>query len=85
MRLSVHLAVVQANVATWRAARERRQRLERDLNCFMTSAERQDLLATLNRYPDPTSLEARELLIARTMRDPFVCGRRCVLVDHPDR
>ena len=85
MRLSVHLAVVRANVFTWRAARARRQRLERDLNCFMTSAERQDLLATLNRYPDPTSLEARELLIARTMRDRVRLWPAMRPVDHPDR
>jgi hypothetical protein len=63
MRLSARLIVLEANLANRRAARERRRQLERELGCFVTPAERQDLLATLDRYPDPATGEMRELLI----------------------
>jgi hypothetical protein len=56
------MLLLKADVATRRAARERRHRLERDIACFATAAERQDLLATLERYPDNMTCEVRGIL-----------------------
>ncbi|MDQ1720887.1 MAG: hypothetical protein QOI26_621 [Pseudonocardiales bacterium] len=68
MSLRARLVVFEANLANRRAARERLRQLERDVNCFVTPAERQDLLATLDRYPDAATTEIRELLIRGAMR-----------------
>jgi HEAT repeat protein len=43
------LILLRANRTTRRAARERRKQLERELACYRTTAERDDLLATLDQ------------------------------------
>jgi hypothetical protein len=68
MRLPARLIVREANRANRRAARQRRRRLEHDVKFFVTSAERQDLLAALDRYPDRVTTEIRELLIRGAMQ-----------------
>jgi len=69
IKVSARLIVLDANLANWRAARERRRRLERELSCFVTPAEQRDLLATLDRYPDSATCELRELLARRATRN----------------
>ena len=56
-----------------RAARERRRTLERELSGYRTTAERDDLLATLDRYPDGMTHELREIL-SRQARDDSLWG-----------
>jgi hypothetical protein len=68
MGLAARVVVLEANLAKWRAAGERRRQLERDVSCFVTAAERRDLLATLDRYPDAATSEIRELLIRGAMQ-----------------
>jgi hypothetical protein len=62
MRLSARVLVVSAELTKWRAARKRRQRLARDIACFVTPGERQELLSMLDRYPDEVSHEVRDAL-----------------------
>jgi hypothetical protein len=62
MSLGTHLFVVQANAATRKAARQRRRDLERELAGYSTPAQRCDLEAMLDRYPDGVTYEIREIL-----------------------
>jgi hypothetical protein len=62
MRLRTRLLLLNAELATRRAARERRRNLHRDLACFTTTAERDDLFATLEAYPEPIAEEVRTIL-----------------------
>ena len=54
--------LLRANRTTRLAARERRKKLERELACYRTTAERADLFAMLDRYPDGMTHEVREIL-----------------------
>jgi hypothetical protein len=63
------LILLRANRTTRRAARERRKQLERELACYRTTAERDDLLATLDRYPDGVTHELREILSRQAYND----------------
>ena len=49
------------------ADRERRARLERELAAFSTPAQRCDLEATLDQYPDGTTCEIREILASQAL------------------
>jgi hypothetical protein len=49
------------------ADRERRSRLERELAAFSTPAQRRDLEATLDRYPDPITCEIRDILASQSV------------------
>ena len=69
VKLSARLTLLEANRATRRAARERRRRLEHEMSFFVTPTERLDLLATLDRYPDPVTWELRELLSRSATRN----------------
>jgi hypothetical protein len=44
------------------ADRERRSQLKRELAAYSTPAQRYDLVATLDRYPDGTTHEIRDIL-----------------------
>jgi hypothetical protein len=67
MRLAARLLLLRAGLTTRRSARERRKQLERDLACYATPAERDDLLATLDQYPDGVTHELREILAWQAM------------------
>ena len=56
-----------AATITRRAARERRLALERELADYGTPAQREDLEATLDRYPDGVTHELREILCRQRM------------------
>ena len=58
-----------------RAARERRRTLERELAGYRTTAERDDLFATLDRYPDGMTHELREILSRQARNDLWGGGR----------
>jgi hypothetical protein len=49
------------------ADRERRSLLERELAAYSTPAQRFDLEATLDRYPDDITLEIRDILARQAM------------------
>jgi hypothetical protein len=50
-----------------KAARERRSALERELAAYSTRAQRCDLEATLDRYPDDITYELRDILASQVM------------------
>ena len=83
MRLLARLVVLEANLAKRRAAGERWRQLKRDVSCFVTPAERQDLLATLDRYPDAATREIRELLIRGAMQHHVQAWPAIRPVDRP--
>jgi hypothetical protein len=57
------LMVAAAFTQTWpEEARTRRRALERELAAYSTPAQRQDLEATLDRYPDDAAGELRDIL-----------------------
>ena len=74
-RLAARLILVCANRTTRRAARERRKTLERELGGYRTTAERDDLFATLDQYPDGMTHELREILSQQTRNDLWGGGR----------
>jgi hypothetical protein len=49
------------------ADRERRSQLKRELAAYSTPAQRYDLVATLDRYPDATTREIRDILASPPM------------------
>jgi hypothetical protein len=69
MTLAARLLVFRARRATRRAARERRRRLARDLAGYRTPAERGELEAICDRYPDGTTWELRQLLAQQALAD----------------
>jgi hypothetical protein len=58
----------------------RRSELERELAGYTTSAQRRDLEATLDQYPDDVTRELRDILARQAMAaaGPQIpgCGRR---------
>jgi hypothetical protein len=60
------------------ADRERRSRLERELAAYSTPAERRDLEAILDRYPDGIAYELRDILASQAMasRNTGIPGAR---------
>ena len=68
-RLAARMFLLRANRTTRRAARERRKKLERELACYRTTAERADLFAMLDRYPDGMTHEVREILNRQAYND----------------
>jgi hypothetical protein len=51
-----------------RAARERRRRLVREIAEYRTPAERDDLMAAVDRCPNPGREEIRRLLVRAAIR-----------------
>jgi hypothetical protein len=49
------------------AASPRRRELERELAAYCTPAQRRDLEATLDRYPDSATRELRDILVGQAM------------------
>jgi hypothetical protein len=65
MSLAARLLVTHARAATRAAARDRRRKLERELAGYSSPADRMDLEAMLDRYPDGVTHEIREILTAQ--------------------
>jgi hypothetical protein len=76
MTLAAKLFVLRAQFETRRAQRRRRDQLARELSSYCTQGQRDDLLATLDRYPDGQTAELRGILssqgfAAQRTRRPF--------------
>jgi hypothetical protein len=67
MTLAARIFVARVQAASRKAARKRRSELERELAGYATSAERADLEATLDRYPDGATHELRDILARQSM------------------
>ena len=70
MGLAERLWMIRVQSATRLAARERRRTLERELADYSTPAQRDDLEATLDRFPDGVTYEVREILSRQQMTRP---------------
>ena len=62
MGIAAKNVVYRATRAVRAANRERRRALARDMAGFSSAADRRDLEATLDRYPDQVTAEMRDVL-----------------------
>ena len=62
MGLTARLVLLHAHWVTRHAARARHRRLVDEMTSFRTPREVYDLMATLDRYPDGTTYEYRDIL-----------------------
>ena len=67
MTLAARILVARAQATSRKAARKRRAELERELAGYASPAERRDLEAVLDRYPDGTTHELRGILARQSM------------------
>jgi hypothetical protein len=65
MTLAARILIARAQAASRRAARKRRTELERA--GYATAADRRDLEAALDRYPDGVTHELRSILARQYM------------------
>jgi hypothetical protein len=68
MDASARWLVWSTSLQLRRAARQRRRRLTREIGEYRTSAERDDLLAAVDRCPSPGREEIRRLLVGSAVR-----------------
>jgi hypothetical protein len=69
MTLAARIFIARVQATRRKAARKRHSDLERELAGYATPAERRDLEATLDRYPDGTTHELRDILARQSMAD----------------
>ena len=69
MTLAARIFIARVQATRRKAARKRHSDLERELAGYATPAERDDLEATLDRYPDGTTHELRDILARQSMAD----------------
>jgi len=62
MSLAERFFLTRAEAVARKAAHQRRRALERELADYNTPAQRLDLEATLDRFPDGVTHELREIL-----------------------
>ena len=62
MNLATHYFLFRADLLRWKAARERRRRLYRELAEYSSPSARADFEAMLDRYPDGVTWEMRAIL-----------------------
>ena len=74
MTLAARIFIARVQATRRKAARKRHSDLERELAGYTTPAERGDLEATLDRYPDGTTHELRDILARQSMADE-ICSR----------
>jgi hypothetical protein len=74
MTLAARIFIARVQATRRKAARKRHSDLERELAGYATPAERRDLEATLDRYPDGTTHELRDILARQSMADE-ICSR----------
>ena len=67
MSLAARILVARAQATSRRAARKRRAELERELAGYASAADRCDLEAALDRYPDGVTYELRGILARQSM------------------
>lgn len=69
MTLAARLFIARVQATSRKAARKRRSDLARELAGYATPAERGDLEQALDRYPDGTTHELRDILARQSMAD----------------
>jgi hypothetical protein len=69
MTLAARIFIARVQATRRKAARKRHSDLERELAGYETPAERGDLEATLDRYPDGITHELRDILARQSMAD----------------
>jgi len=74
MTLAARIFIARVQATRRKAARKRHSDLERELAGYATPAERCDLEATLDRYPDGITHELRDILARQSMADE-ICSR----------
>jgi hypothetical protein len=74
MTLAARIFIARVQATRRKAARKRHSDLERELAGYATPAERCDLEATLDRYPDGTTHELRDILARQSMAHE-ICSR----------
>ncbi len=62
MNLTDRLLIRRAEFVLWRASRRARRQLRHDLGQYTSPADRADLLATFDRYPDAATQPMRDVL-----------------------
>jgi len=67
MSLAARILVARAQATSRRAARKRRAELQRELAGYASEADRCDLEAALDRYPDGVTHELRSILARQSM------------------
>ena len=67
MTLAARILVARAQATSRRAARKRRNKLERELAGYATAADLCDLEAALDRHPDGVTRELRSILSRQYM------------------
>ncbi len=67
MTLAARIIVARAQATSRKAARKRRAELERELAGYANGADRCDLEAILDRYPDGVTHELRSILASQYM------------------
>ena len=67
MTLAARIIVARAQATSRKAARKRRAELERELAGYANGADRCDLEAILDRYPDGVTHELRSILARQYM------------------
>lgn len=67
MTLAARIIVARAQATSRKAARKRRAELERELAGYADGADRCDLEAILDRYPDGVTHELRSILARQYM------------------
>jgi hypothetical protein len=71
MNLSTRVVLIRASVVVWLEHRRLRSQLRRELGTYVTQAERNDLLAAFDRYPDAATNDYREIMARSSARDRF--------------
>lgn len=62
MTIRSRILVLRADLVIWREHRRWQRQTQRELGSYATQAERDDLLAIFDRYPDEVTREYRHLL-----------------------
>jgi hypothetical protein len=68
MNLRTRLLMLRTRVLLRRANRRRRRALAAELAGYVTDAQRDDLFAVLDRYPDGQTEEIRDMLFQQRIR-----------------
>jgi hypothetical protein len=71
MNLATRYFLFRADLLRWKAARERRRRLWRELAEYSSSSARADFEAMLDRYPDGVTWELRDILVRQAEERRF--------------
>ena len=66
MSVSARVLIARASAVTRQTARHRRKQLERELGGYTSESDLRDFEAMLDRYPDGSTQELRDILAAQS-------------------